>query len=229
MLPEIISIVLVFISDKDKIYYLSTTRTLNQTKCSVTYDDKVDISKILLLSYKNNFTHVTHETYITTIPQGVTHLTYSGTNYKLKRGDVPTSVTHLMFNGMTDKYISEYIPPVTHLTFGGLFDQAITVNIPETVTHLTFGGAFRQSICEGNIPSSVTHLKFGAYHNQHISKNIIPSSVTHIFFGWWFDHDLDNIPETVTHISLPSTYDKFVNSKVSKRIQISRRKSYLDD
>jgi hypothetical protein len=61
---------------------------------------------------------------------------------------------------------------------------------------------FNQPIGKVILPPSLTHIAFGEMFNQPINKVIFPPSLTHLDFKWKFDHSLDNLPNTITHLSI---------------------------
>ena len=143
-----------FLTDIDKLNFLSSSTILHRFKSKVFFNDIILIDKIIHLWYLDRFTNI------------MAH----------KLGKYPRCLTHLTFGYHFNQDIKDCIPAsVTHLTLGYCFNQDIKDCIPASVTHLTLGYCFNQDI-KGCIPASVTHLTFGDDFNQDI-KGCIPASV----------------------------------------------------
>jgi len=216
-----------YLSNKENIALSMTSKLMNGLKYKIIYSGKVQLVKIINLSYFDNFENVDimnmtsyerlpqkikhihfNNKIKKNIPLSVTHWTFEGYYfYPLEAAE--QSVTHLIFGDRFDNVLHKNrIPPlVTHIIFGWSFDRPIKDSIPPSVTHLTFGYCFNQSI-EGCIPTSVTHLTFGDRFNKTI-KDCLPSSITHLTFGNAFDQVIKNrIPQSVTHLIFGNKFDQ---------------------
>jgi len=241
MYDDIILKISQLLSNHQKIYLTMTSTFMNKFKYKFIYREKIDVDKIIKLSYFNNFECVSISdisdeipkyakyvyliTYIMDLTHNplplATHLTFGRFFNQSIIGKIPPSVTYLEFGSCFNRSIKDSIPPsVIHLIFGFDFNQSIKNSIPSSVTHLTFGTSFDRSI-KNNIPSSVTHLTFGYCFNQPIECNI-PSSVTHIVFGNQFDYPLDTIPLSIKEITLRKNYNKKITPKIESLIKIKR-------
>uniref|UniRef100_A0A6C0C8U5 Uncharacterized protein n=1 Tax=viral metagenome TaxID=1070528 RepID=A0A6C0C8U5_9ZZZZ len=165
------------LSEKEKIKWLSICTDTNKLKNKFIYNTKVSLNKILNLSYRHNFSHVSHITLDAKVPDCVTHLEYKYFFNSPIKGCIPSSVKYL--------------------EFGFKFNQSIEGCIPLSVTHLTFGYEFQQSI-KGNIPLSVTHLDVARYNK---TMGQMPSSVTHLRLAYLREENVDFIPSSVTHLT----------------------------
>jgi len=229
------------LADQEKKRLTMISKLMNKLKHKMIYREKIDINRIINLSYFDNFeciqiynqkiskypAHVKYIYYKTNtfvfspiIPSKVTHLTFDDEfDGRLSNNCVPSSVTHLTFGICFSQPLSYLPSSITHLTFGWNFNRPLCNNIPPSVTHLIFGNCFSQSI-KNNIPSSVTHLTFGEHFNHPI-KNNIPSSVTHLKFGSYFGHTLDDsIPSSVIEIVLSAEYLRPISENITSRIKI---------
>jgi hypothetical protein len=226
---DIILLIFEYLTNKEKIYYLSSSLALDKSKNKIKYNDKVLAVRMNHLSYANNFTYSFHETYVADIPKIVTHLFFNGMYCQLKQNAIPTTVTHLTFGGILSQSIDNYVPPsVTHLALAGLFNSPIKKkSIPLSVTHLSFGFCFNQSI-KNVIPMSVTHVVFGYKFDQPIEDSI-PSSVSHLEFGYRFNHLLDNIPESVKEIIIHDIYSKPISEEIKKKIKYFPKYEYMSN
>ena len=183
-----------FLTDRDKINFLSSSTTLHGFKSKIFLNDRIFINKITQLWYFDRFTNIITNQ-LGYIPN-ISHVTFGNYFNQNIKDCIPASVTHLTFGyyfNQDIKDVSSSIPmqlcvTYTHLTFGIYFNQNIKGCIPASVTHLTFGYYFNQDI-KDCIPLSITHLTFGYYFNQDI-KDCIPASVTHLTFGYHFNHDI---------------------------------------
>src|SRR5579872_6693746 len=118
----------IYLNDKDKIKFLSSSKELHILKDKVHYNDQIYIGDINDLWYFDRFTNI--------------HI--SNSNY---RYPIPNSIIKLSLRYYFYADIKGYIPnTVTHLTFGGYFNQNIEGCIPTSVTHLTFGHYFNKKI-----------------------------------------------------------------------------------
>ena len=113
---DIVVIICGWLSDKDKISYLSIDNTFHMLKHIIHYEDMIIVTKIKKLPYYDQFTNIISDDVIT-FPKHITHLTFSHNFDQDIKGVIPSSVTHL--------------------TFGYSFDQDIKGVIPSSVTHLT--------------------------------------------------------------------------------------------
>jgi hypothetical protein len=74
------------------------------------------------------------------------------------------------------------------------------MKIPSNVTHLTINNNVDRNFGDF-IPSTVTHLNLTGFFNQNI-KGCIPNTVTHLYIGYYFAHEIKDIPESVTHLTI---------------------------
>ena len=176
---DIIRIICLYLSIKDKINFLSSKNEFHKLKNIIFFNDQICQSKIINLFYYNQFTNI---------------LTNNTINY-------PHSMIKLTFTNKFNQGIKGIPLRVTHLTFGWYFNQDIKGAIPSNVTHLHFDYCFNQDI-KGAIPLSVTHLTFGQNFNQDI-KDAIPSSIKYlVLINNKFDKDLKGAIPSGIHLTL---------------------------
>jgi len=190
---EMICIISEFLVDKEKIRLTMISRLFDKLKYVFIYREKVNINKIIKLSYFDNFENIEMNV-MGANPKNAKYI-----HYVARRGDIPKFITHLTIGTLINQS-KIFIPlSVTHLTFSSKFNELIYFYIPPSVTHLEFGYCFDKSI-EGNIPSSVTHLTFGLHFNQSI----------------------DDIPLSVIDIKINRAYRLSINDNVISRVNITR-------
>jgi hypothetical protein len=193
------------LTNREKILLSMTSKYFNQLKYQFIYREKINMGKILKLSYFDNFEMVEiNDTmcmvgYADRIPKNAKFI-----YHKTGETQIPKYVTHLTFKDEFNQSIVNCIPAsVTHLTFGFHFNQSIVNSIPALVTHLTFGYGFNQPIINA-IPESVSHLKFGRHFDKSFGR--ILESVTHLTIGDKFSDTLFYVP-FLTHLTLDCYYD----------------------
>lgn len=214
---DVLSSILRHSIDKEKIYALSTCKSLDALKNKFMYYDKIDAKHVQALSYATNFKHVYHFARSTKIPKFTTHVEFHDEFNECIDGIFPYSVTHIKLARWFDRPIIGHIPDGTkEITFGDDFNQPIDGCFPSSLTHLTFGCGFNQPIY-GHLPRNLTHLSLGYSFTQSI-KNSIPETVEHLTFDRFeltysknlpssikyltidTDDYLENIPPSVTHL-----------------------------
>lgn len=137
------------------------------------------------------------------IPSFITHLSCESTNIKIT--NISSSVTHLRLKGFEKDLMTTSI---THLEFDMYDERDAVIYIPSSVTHLTLNSDvndyFDSSIVlrHNLIPLTVTHLTFRSevYYYDHFTEDV-PSTVTHLTLGKYFDGPIiDKFPLTVKSI-----------------------------
>lgn len=158
-----------YLSDKDKLMLTTTSTNMSKLKYKLLFRTKINISKIYLLPYFDNFENIKIHGNPPKFPKYVKYVHY--TTYSTY---VAPRVTHLKFKsrgGLTKNGIPS---TVTHLIFGENFNDPIQEKIPLSVTHLTFGSRFNRPINDC-IPLSVTHLSIGRYFDQGLDFRLLPN------------------------------------------------------
>lgn len=186
---DVLLVVISYLTDKEKICFLSTTKKFHLFKKNIIFDEEVYVKRIAHLWYYDCFTNV--RAYDSLVVQKFTNL---------KRLVIGQNC-----NCIVSKKLPNCIP---HLIFGHHFNNDVRGIIPNSVTHLEFGDSFNQDIHDC-IPNSVTHLEFGDSFNQDI-RGCIPNSVTYLEFGNSFNQDIHGcIPNSVTNIIISETKCRF--------------------
>uniref|UniRef100_A0A6C0C692 Uncharacterized protein n=1 Tax=viral metagenome TaxID=1070528 RepID=A0A6C0C692_9ZZZZ len=180
-----------YLDNKGKIQLSMTSKEMNKLKFIFLYEDRVDVDRIVNLSYYDNFENIA-SSYISISRNFIMLLRKGRLPKNVKYHHYTSDVTHFFLEfdpnntlikcePHSDVYFVEGVPFfVTHLTFVDL-NQPI-YDIPSTVTHLDFGDRFNRSII-GSIPSSVTHLRLGNNFNGNLCKKSIPTSVKYLVLG----------------------------------------------
>src|SRR5579872_6166270 len=122
LIDDIIAYIMTFLTDIEKIKFLSLEKRLHMLKNKVQYNSLVHNDVICNLVYYDMFTNVR----------------INRLNSKCNR--FPKYITHLTFgdtfnNDITGLISNSIIARITHLTFGAAFDQDIKGCIPTSVIH----------------------------------------------------------------------------------------------
>lgn len=200
-----------YLSDKDKLRFLSTSKYFETTRHVVTFTTQVCIRNIINLLQFDQFSDIIASSVNVIFPRCIKRLTFGYFFEGPINNKIPGTVTHLTFGWTFNSSVRDQIPrSVTHLKFGTCFDSSVRDSIPQSVTHLAFGWIFNQPI-DDSIPDSVTHLTFGTNFNQSIKGNI-PNSVIYIVFGDNFNHPIDDLPKSVVRLQFGHGFTQSINS-----------------
>ncbi|KAF2075306.1 hypothetical protein CYY_003383 [Polysphondylium violaceum] len=74
--------------------------------------------------------------------------------------------------------------------------------IPGNINRIIFGNEFNQIITENSLPSTITHINFGNSFNQNLDFVFLPPRLRYLSFGESFDQSIENLPQTLLHLSL---------------------------
>jgi len=74
--------------------------------------------------------------------------------------------------------------------------------LPQNLTHLCFGKEYKQEISENVLPLSLKYLSFRDCLNfDHEFKiNVLPKNLTHLCVSYYYNGQIMNIPDSVTHM-----------------------------
>lgn len=230
LLDDIIIYVCKFLSDADKIKFLSTSTHMHSLKNRTEYHS-CDVKKIYQLWYFNQFTQVTINDCATGnindyIPKNAKRLIIK-TNYD-GMINFPQSVTHLTCNGYFNQPIK--IPAtITHLKLSGYFNQPlicpVTLEpiIPSSVIYLMLGPNMVHPLINNGtplIPSNIKYLYFNGSYRYSQLIGAIPPSVTHLSFDDNINDQLIGvIPPNVTHITFGFGFNMNINNAIPPTIQ----------
>lgn len=193
-----------YLSNRDKLNFLSSSKHLHQLKIHVLFHEMVYVgfnkrkhgSKITTaLTYYNNFTNVySRDTNIIQFPSKMINLElYNNFNSEIKPQSIPQSVKKIIFGDKYDSPIYASVLPesLLELIFSpyGNFNQPIV--LPQNLTRLELGFNFNQLII--TLPPCLTDLTFGYMFNQPIGPEVIPSSVRNLTFGHNFNQSIQKI------------------------------------
>lgn len=125
-----------YLSDKNKIMFLSVNKILDSNKNNIFYNDRTRYYNIKNLWYHDQFTDicVLDLCKLHILPKHVKKLQI----YYLHYGaHIPNSITHLIFESYFNQYINGIIPKnVTYLSLGSYYKKDIKDAIPITVKKL---------------------------------------------------------------------------------------------
>src|SRR5688500_4722875 len=175
LISDIYTQLCAFMSNVDKLNFLSVSKKYHAIKNLISFDDEVYMADISHLWYYNSFFNVRMcnaferddlEICNVVYPKNIRRLTLH--NYR-RTINIPSTVTDLKYIFRTNYISSVYVPNgVVYLKFDCNFTNGniYVDHIPSTVTHLTICyGAHRQS----------PPIKINGDHNI---KKYIPKSVT---------------------------------------------------
>jgi len=222
--PEILVIILSFLTDKNKFVITSISKYLYSFRRFLTFTKPIHLRTFYRVyaatNYANCFQHIRVEVWENDdtkkiiIPPQTKYLEIGFLNlasmvvHKGYYGTIPSSVTHLKFISYFDHSIKGLVPSsVTHLSFNDEFDRNIKGDIPYGVTHLLFGSCFNKDITNA-IPSSVTHLTFGRFFRHKIDN--LPPSITHLTLDYYNMSKQGKIPSSVTHLTFGEHFNEYV-------------------
>lgn len=167
---DVLKIVLDYLSDIDRIRFLSTCQKLHSIKCKVTYRKRVKISQIKDLFYYNQFTH------IIATGKDLNDLKRSG-----KR--LPSATNCLVleeFRGYLRTHI-KHLSSLTKLTLKKRCKITIKNNcLPSTISHLTWGT--NQQISKKYLPKNLVSLRLVNY-SGHIEPLTLPDGLISLTIG----------------------------------------------
>jgi hypothetical protein len=161
------------------------------------------------------------------LPPNLTHLSL-GRYYDQPLTNLPPTLTHLKLGSSFNQPIDHFPPSITHLQVGRKFRQPVQKlpaslthlivaedfclpldNLPRTLTHLIAPPDFLQPL--DTLPPTVSHvifdrsLHFRHHHHFIVQENylnkLLPSSITHLITSWYFDEKVDNLPQSLTHLT----------------------------
>lgn len=177
------------LSYRDRVNFIATNIYNNDVKHYLLFNKEVRYDTIKNSSYFDSFTSLL----ITTN----TIMTY------------PKKIKKIYIECCFKKYIKnitfKFPNTITHLTFGHSFNTKIQNCLPTSLTHLTFGNSFNQDIY-GYLPNSLIYLKFG-YNFCHDITNCLSNSITHLIFGASFDCNINQLPNSLTHLTISCIYN----------------------
>jgi hypothetical protein len=106
-------------------------------------------------------------------------------------------------------------PKLSRIYFDEYFDKNVD-NLPISLTVIKFGNRFDKNIC--SFSCNLKEIHFGKYFNKNIDD--LPYSLEIIIFSvsGLFDKSLNNLPDNIRIISLPSIYNLIIN-KFPKNIK----------
>lgn len=119
-----------FLSDIDKVFFLSANNTHHLLKNKIRFNEKTHVDKINKLTYYNRFANVITKKNIKKLPLNITHLTLSGTYHKNINKLIPKTVTHLTFMRTPQYDISEFFP--TNITHVNIKESMYYYKYPKT-------------------------------------------------------------------------------------------------
>ncbi|AKI80021.1 putative F-box and FNIP repeat-containing protein [Acanthamoeba polyphaga mimivirus] len=220
-----------FLSDHEKIKFMSTCKSLYEFRCHITYNNFYVYDTINHLGFVNKFKKLIHLSIFDESPKN-----YGPTIIvKSIKDIIPPNTTCIIFDDDFDEDITDFIPEgIKYVVFGFSFNQSIRNILPCGLIELRLGYNFRQSIDDipntitkiifdsefipvihGKIPNNITCLSIGGYFGK-IHKKDIPNNIKHLIIGTDYhskmceviEDSIDMIiTENVTHITLGWNFD----------------------
>ena len=74
---------------------------------------------------------------------------------------------------------------------------------------MVFNGVFNEPLTNVVFPVSIQKIKFGYYFNQEI--NNLPNNITHLIFGWKFNQDVSELPNSLTYLDFGHNFNQDVS------------------
>jgi hypothetical protein len=252
LLEDVILTLCLFLTDKEKIYFLSASRKFDEFKIKTEFCNRIKNDCIYDLPYFDRFTNVIICRDYKKLPLIITRLTFDeGIYYNRYQQHIPNSVTHLIVGvdipPLYDAYkgIKEcdlpwdrrfYYNPETKCKTRCVpnefdsedeYHKSYPNMIPNTVKYVDFDYDFDKSL-QCCIPNSVTHLLFRDYFNRPI-ENCIPDSVTHLIFGYYFNRSIKNcIPNSVTHLEFGCRFNKPIENCIPDSVVYLKFGNYFN-
>jgi hypothetical protein len=164
------------LSDSEKISLTSISSNMNKLKYKLIYCTKIDIAKIYLLPYFDNFENIEIHGNPPKFPRYVKYVHY--TTFTLY---IVPHTTHLTISSYIN--LSNDIPPsVTHLTFDCSIVNipSFEICIPSSVTHLTLNRGIYRKIDLALLPN-ITHLQIRPQYNFMLSNRTFSPRLQIIF------------------------------------------------
>jgi hypothetical protein len=202
---DIILLICKYLHDKNKINYLSVSKSAHILKHETIFRKKVDLHQILQLSYFDQFTNVIVGERFDKLPKNTKLVTFSDYFNKSINGlNFPPNIIGIKFGRCFDSNIDDCIPStIKYLTFGKNFDCPINKKLPDNIIHVVFGRYFNKPI-NGILPDNLKHLHLGRYFNQSIDN--LPSSLITLFLGHWFNEPICKLPNGLQNLYIDSIY-----------------------
>ncbi|AHA45579.1 putative F-box and FNIP repeat-containing protein [Hirudovirus strain Sangsue] len=189
---HIILYILEFLSDSDKIRFMSTCKSIYTFRSHVTYNNFYVYDTVNHLSFVDKF-------------KKLIHLKFFDEN-QINYGPI-----------FIVKSIRDIIPPyIKCIVFDDSFDEDITDFIPEGIVCIIFGTHFNKPI-QKILPSSITHIIFGYMFNQSI-KDILPHGLIELTLGYNFNQSINDIPNTITKLMFDSEFIPEIHGKIPNSI-----------
>lgn len=190
-----------FLSDHEKIKFMSTCKSLYEFRCHVTYNNFYMYNTINHLDFVNKFKRLVHLNIFNENPKNYGPVII----IKSIKDVIPSNTTCIIFDDDFDEDITGFIPEgIKHVIFGFSFNQSINDMLPCGLIELTLGHNFKQSI--DDIPNSITKLVFNSEFIPEIHGKI-PNNINCLGIGGYFGkiHKKD-IPNNIKHLIIGTDY-----------------------
>lgn len=133
---------------------------------------------------------------INKLPKNLIHFlvgldSFTKYNRNLKNNTLPLSLTYMKF------------------CFESLFSHSVDF-LPDTLTHLELPSNYSQPV--NRLPKSLTHLKLPLIFNEPLT--FLPDTLTCLvfYYGSVFSQSLDNLPQTLKKIVLPTNFPSNIST-----------------
>ena len=156
------------------------------------------------------------------LPESLTHLTFSCYCGPLVPQVFPFNLTHLAFNNLFNKPLEKNIFPesLLQLNFSNDFNQPLEHDVlPGSLQRLTFGYSFNQPLKHDVLPRTLQQLTFGAKFNHPIVHRVLPGSLQQLTFGDRFNQPLeqDVLPESLKQLTFGRHFNQPLEHNVLPR------------
>lgn len=107
----------------------------------------------------------------------------------------------------------ECVPKTIKKLYYDFYDKTLFHLVPKSVTDIHFDDTFEDEFTKNDFPNNkITHLTFGDRYDQPV--NNLPETLTHLTFEITssFNQPVDNLPKGLTHLTFGESFDESVDN-----------------